>query len=339
MTGTPVIKISEPAIRRRAPRLAGDMRRAQIIEAACQFFCGPWLQRADARPCGLDRRHPGAALSLLRQQDRPDRGGVRRRCSAAMGRRRAERFEASLGQPMVERIVEVYEAILPRMTGTATRLLFRAGLDAMPGRSPATPRSAIPLRPRWSRRGGAEQALPPLAAADARGRAVLALVAPRRHARRSGCASICCTTPAHARRRRRDPAGRRNLRRRRARGAGPPACRRDRRSAATAAAARRTVASRRPDVASPYAKPDSFRRGRTLRSAHARLAISRASLSAGSAARDRGRARRPGGPCRPRPCAGSRSASSPLGRSSARAARRRRRGREAAACRGFRDQA
>lgn len=162
MTGTPVIKISEPAIRRRAPRLAGDMRRAQIIEAACQFFAdhgfsGP--TRDLAASIGVTQallyRYFDSKTDLIEAV-------FAAVFSGSWGGDAEERFEAGAGKPMVERLVAVYEAMLPRMTGTATRLLFRAGLDSYAGpifRNAAVGHSfTAAVVEVWRR----EEALPPL---------------------------------------------------------------------------------------------------------------------------------------------------------------------------------
>lgn len=133
MTGAPVIKISAPAIRRRAPRLAGDMRRAQIIEAACEFFAdhgfsGP--TRDLAASIGVTQallyRYFDSKTDLIEAV-------FAAVFSGSWGGDAVERFEATDGDPMVERLSAVYEGMLPRMTRTATRLLFRAGLDSYAG--------------------------------------------------------------------------------------------------------------------------------------------------------------------------------------------------------------
>lgn len=133
MTGTPVIKISAPAMRRRAPRLAGDMRRAQIIEAACQFFAdhgfsGP--TRDLAASIGVTQallyRYFDSKTDLIEAV-------FAAVFSGSWGGDAVERFEAASGLPMVDRLSAVYEGMLPRMTQTATRLLFRAGLDSYAG--------------------------------------------------------------------------------------------------------------------------------------------------------------------------------------------------------------
>lgn len=133
MTVTPVIKISETAIRRRAPRLAGDMRRAQIVQAACQFFAehgfsGP--TRDLAASIGVTQallyRYFDSKTDLI---DAVFAEAFRGHWSEAA----LATFEASAARPMVERIVAVYGAILPRLTGVAIRLMFRAGLDAYSG--------------------------------------------------------------------------------------------------------------------------------------------------------------------------------------------------------------
>lgn len=129
MTMTPVIELGEGAIRRRAPRLAGDMRRAQIIEAASRFFAdhgfsGP--TRDLAASIGVTQallyRYFDSKTDLI---DAVFAEVFRTSWSDAA----LERFEAEHDRPVVERLVDVYRAMLSGVTATATRLFFRAGLD------------------------------------------------------------------------------------------------------------------------------------------------------------------------------------------------------------------
>lgn len=130
MTVTPVIKIGETTMRRRAPRLAGDMRRAQIVDAACLFFAdngfsGP--TRDLAASIGVTQallyRYFDSKTDLI---DAVFAEVFRRHWSDDA----LERFEAGAERPMVDRLTEVYEAMLSRVSCTATRLFFRAGLDS-----------------------------------------------------------------------------------------------------------------------------------------------------------------------------------------------------------------
>jgi AcrR family transcriptional regulator len=164
MTVTPVIKIGETAMRRRAPRLAGDMRRAQIIEAACQFFAdngfsGP--TRDLAASIGVTQallyRYFDSKTDLI---DAVFAEVFRRNWSDDA----LERFEAGAEKPMVDRLVDVYEAMLLRISCTATRLFFRAGLDSY---AKPISRSASMCWPLWSAMIEAwrrEESLLPLAA-------------------------------------------------------------------------------------------------------------------------------------------------------------------------------
>jgi AcrR family transcriptional regulator len=130
MTVTPVIKIAETTVRRRAPRLAGGMRRAQIVDAACLFFAdhgfsGP--TRDLAASIGVTQallyRYFDSKTDLI---DAVFAEVFRHHWSEDA----VELFEASADRPMVDRLTEVYGAMLARVTCTATRLFFRAGLDS-----------------------------------------------------------------------------------------------------------------------------------------------------------------------------------------------------------------
>lgn len=118
--------------RRRAPRLAGDARRAQIITAACEFFAesgfsGP--TRDLAASIGVTQallyRYFDSKTDLI---DAVFAEVFRSHWSDGA----LETFTASEDQPMVDRVVDVYAGMLERMTSVATRLFFRAGLDAYP---------------------------------------------------------------------------------------------------------------------------------------------------------------------------------------------------------------
>lgn len=133
MTVTPVIKIGESAVRRRAPRLAGDMRRAQIIDAACRFFA----EHGFSGPTRDLAASIGVTQALLYRYFDSKTDLIDAVFAAvfrgAWGVDALERFDALAGASMVDRIADVYSAMLPRMTATATQLLFRAGLDAYAG--------------------------------------------------------------------------------------------------------------------------------------------------------------------------------------------------------------
>jgi len=163
MTVAPVIKIGETALRRRAPRLAGDARRAQIVEAASRFFAdhgfsGP--TRDLAASIGVTQallyRYFDSKTDLIDavfvEVFKTDW------TEAAL-----ERFEADADRPVVDRLADVYEAVLSGVCDTATRLFFRAGLDAYAG---PISRGAAQSWPLWTaiieawRR---EEALPALA--------------------------------------------------------------------------------------------------------------------------------------------------------------------------------
>ncbi len=130
MTDASAETSSRAGLRRRAPRLAGDARRAIIVEAASRFFAdqgfsGPTRDLAESI---------GVTQALLYRYFESKEALIKsvfasvfrdRWCDDAMGR-----FEATASQPMVDRLVDIYEAMLPRMTPIATRLLFRAGLDS-----------------------------------------------------------------------------------------------------------------------------------------------------------------------------------------------------------------
>jgi AcrR family transcriptional regulator len=124
-TGKPI----EGQSRRRAPRLAGDARRTQIIVAACKFFSdngfgGP--TRDLAASIGVTQallyRYFDSKTDLIEAvfstvfRDHWSDGAL-------------EAFTALGDRPMVDRIAAVYEIMLPRMTAIATRLMFRGGLD------------------------------------------------------------------------------------------------------------------------------------------------------------------------------------------------------------------
>jgi AcrR family transcriptional regulator len=163
MTVTPVIKIAETAARRRAPRLAGDMRRAQIVSAACQFFAdngfsGP--TRDLAASIGVTQallyRYFDSKTDLI---DAVFAEVFRRHWSDDA----LERFEATPDAPMAERLAAVYDVVLSRVSCTATRLFFRAGLDAY---AQPISRSASMSWPLWTAMIEAwrrEEGLPPLA--------------------------------------------------------------------------------------------------------------------------------------------------------------------------------
>ncbi|MFC3691490.1 TetR/AcrR family transcriptional regulator [Chenggangzhangella methanolivorans] len=163
MTVAPVIKIGETALRRRAPRLAGDARRAQIVEAASRFFAdhgfsGP--TRDLAASIGVTQallyRYFDSKTDLI---DAVFAEVFKKHWGDAA----LERFEADLGRPMVERLSDVYGAILAGVSATATRLFFRAGLDAYAG---PISRSAALSWPLWTAIVEAwrrEEALPSLA--------------------------------------------------------------------------------------------------------------------------------------------------------------------------------
>lgn len=133
MAVTSISKPLDQVIRRRAPRLAGDARRAQIVEAACQFFAdhgfsGP--TRDLAASIGVTQallyRYFDSKTDLIDAvfnevfRDHWSEGAL-------------ELFQASAGRPMADRVAEVYGHMLPMMTAIATRLFFRAGLDSYSG--------------------------------------------------------------------------------------------------------------------------------------------------------------------------------------------------------------
>lgn len=118
--------------RRRAPRLAGDARRAQIIAAASAFFAesgfsGP--TRDLAASIGVTQallyRYFDSKTDLI---DAVFADVFRNHWSDGA----LEAFAATEGRPMVDRIADVYAGMIERMPGVATRLFFRAGLDAYP---------------------------------------------------------------------------------------------------------------------------------------------------------------------------------------------------------------
>lgn len=164
MTVGPVIKIGETALRRRAPRLAGDMRRAQIVEAACQFFS----EHGFSGPTRDLAASIGVTQALLYRYFDSKTDLIDAVFAQVFRTHWAddaiERFDASLGQPTVERLVEAYGVILPRVTSTATRLFYRAGLDRY---AEPIARSAGMSWPLWSAIVDAWRAglgLPPVAA-------------------------------------------------------------------------------------------------------------------------------------------------------------------------------
>ena len=117
-------------MRRRAPRLAGDTRRALIVEAASRFF-------ADEGFSGPTRdlaASIGVTQALLYRYFDSKNDLIDSVFSAVFQSRWCDdalsRFEASDGSPMLERLIDVYSTMLPRMTPIATRLLFRAGLES-----------------------------------------------------------------------------------------------------------------------------------------------------------------------------------------------------------------
>lgn len=163
MTVTAIMGRDEPAARPRAARLAGDVRRAQIIAAACQFFAengfsGP--TRDLAASIGVTQallyRYFGSKNELIDAvfvevfQEHWSVGAL-------------ERFEESAGAPMVDRVAEVYGHMLPRMTPTATRLFFRAGLDAYPEPIHLSARKSLPLWTAMLAEWRREEGLPTLA--------------------------------------------------------------------------------------------------------------------------------------------------------------------------------
>ena len=120
-------------VRRRAARLSGEARRAQIITAACQFFAengfaGP--TRDLAASLGITQallyRYFDSKTELI---DAVFAEVFRRQWSLGA----LDRLHATAGAPMVERVAAVYEGLLSSVTSTATRLFFRAGLDAYAG--------------------------------------------------------------------------------------------------------------------------------------------------------------------------------------------------------------
>jgi AcrR family transcriptional regulator len=130
MPTTSLAKQNEPP-RRRAPRLAGDTRRAQIVDAACRFFAdhgfsGP--TRDLAASIGVTQallyRYFDSKTELIEAvfaevfRDHWSVGAL-------------DGFTASEGAPMIDRLVGVYEAMMPRLTAVSTRLFFRAGLDSV----------------------------------------------------------------------------------------------------------------------------------------------------------------------------------------------------------------
>lgn len=163
MTVAPVIKIGETALRRRAPRLAGDARRAQIVEAASRFFAdhgfsGP--TRDLAASIGVTQallyRYFDSKTDLI---DAVFAEVFKTDWSEAA----LERFEADAGRPTVDRLADVYGAMLAGVTDTATRLFFRAGLDAYAGPITRSARLSWPLWTAIVESWRREAALPALA--------------------------------------------------------------------------------------------------------------------------------------------------------------------------------
>ncbi|MFD1333370.1 TetR/AcrR family transcriptional regulator [Methylopila musalis] len=116
--------------RKRAPRLAGDARRAQIVTAACSFFAdngfsGP--TRDLAASIGVTQ-----ALLYRYFESKTDliEAVFVEAFRSHWSEGALEAFAASAGEPMVDRVSQVYAGMIGRMTATTTRLLFRAGLDS-----------------------------------------------------------------------------------------------------------------------------------------------------------------------------------------------------------------
>ena len=160
MTSTPVFNIGDAGLRRRAPRLAGDARRSQIVEAASRFFAdhgfsGP--TRDLAASIGVTQallyRYFDSKTDLI---DAVFAEVFKTHWSDAA----LERFEEDADRPSVDRIADVYLAMLSE---TATRLFFRAGLDSYAGPIQRSVELSWPLWTAivecWRR----EQGLPPLA--------------------------------------------------------------------------------------------------------------------------------------------------------------------------------
>lgn len=133
MTLAVLTKPNDLGLRRRAPRLAGDVRRAQIVEAACNFFAengfgGP--TRDLAASIGVTQallyRYFDSKTDLI---DAVFASVFREHWSDGA----LEHFQQTAGAPLVDRVAAVYEMMLPAMTGIATRLFFRAGLDSYAG--------------------------------------------------------------------------------------------------------------------------------------------------------------------------------------------------------------
>ncbi|MET0312948.1 MAG: helix-turn-helix domain-containing protein [Hansschlegelia sp.] len=119
--------------RRRAPRLAGDARRQQIVLAACEFFAdhgfsGPTRDLAASI---------GVTQALLYRYFDSKTALIDAVFSEVLRSYWAgdavDAFRASAGAPMVDRIADVYGRLLPELTGIATRLFYRAGLDQHAG--------------------------------------------------------------------------------------------------------------------------------------------------------------------------------------------------------------
>lgn len=115
--------------RRRAPRLAGDARRQQIVNAASEFFAAHGFSgptRDLAASIGVTQallyRYFDSKNALI---DAVFDNVLHSYWSADA----LEMFRASAGQPMVDRIAELYGRLLREIDGVATRLFYRAGLD------------------------------------------------------------------------------------------------------------------------------------------------------------------------------------------------------------------
>ncbi|PZQ14272.1 MAG: TetR/AcrR family transcriptional regulator [Ancylobacter novellus] len=163
MTSTPVFNIGDAGLRRRAPRLAGDARRSQIIEAASRFFAdhgfsGP--TRDLAASIGVTQallyRYFDSKTDLI---DAVFAEVFKTHWSDAA----LERFEASASLPSVDRIADVYLAMLSGVTETATRLFFRAGLDSYAGPIQRSIELSLPLWTAIIACWRQEQGLPSLA--------------------------------------------------------------------------------------------------------------------------------------------------------------------------------
>ena len=162
MSETPAENSARTGLRRRAPRLAGDVRRALIVEAASRFFA----EQGFSGPTRDLAASIGVTQALLYRYFDSKSDLIDSVFSAVFQSRlcdeAVERFAASDHEPLVERLVDVYETMLPRMTSIATRLLFRAGLDSyaepVKGTFELTTAFTAALVDAWRR----EEKLPPL---------------------------------------------------------------------------------------------------------------------------------------------------------------------------------